>query len=74
MMQAICLNNLSILFKKRLKWKRGLESSLKGVGIIEPHLEDLYKVRRSKRIIEDGVIYVNLLAIAQSCLKELINR
>jgi len=51
MLQAICLNNLGILYKKVKKYKRSLESSFKGINIIKEHLKFLSAHKKKKRII-----------------------
>lgn len=69
MLQVICINNLSILYKKNQKYKKSLENSLIGISMITSHLYDLFVTKNKAKIVENGIIYVNLLSTAQSCLK-----
>lgn len=40
---------------------------------MEEHLDQLHQSKSKKRIVEDGVIFVNLLLIAKGNIKKILN-
>jgi hypothetical protein len=51
---------------------KALASGLRGVSLLESHLEQLQLAKKRERIIEDGVIFVNLLQLTQRALQRII--
>ena len=66
------MNNLAILQKKGGKYRKSLNTSLEGIGLMEEHLDQLHLSRNKKRIVEDGVIFVNLLLIAKGNIRKIL--
>lgn len=69
---SICMNNLAIMQRKGGKYRKSLSTSLKGIGLMEEHLDQLYRSKNKKRIVEDGVIFVNLLLIAKGNIRRIL--
>ena len=72
MLMGVCLNNLAQIYSRQGKIYKSLAIALKGINLIEWHLEAL-KVRRDRtRMIEDVIVFVNLLMVAQSVLRKIL--
>lgn len=69
---SICMNNLAILQRKGGRYRKSLSTSLKGIGLMEEHLDQLHRSKNKKRIVEDGVIFVNLLLIAKGNIRRIL--
>lgn len=68
-----CMNNLAILQRKAGKYRKSLSTSLKGINLMEEHLDQLHQSKSKKRIVEDGVIYANLLLIAKGNIRKILH-
>lgn len=72
MLMGICLNNLTYLYARQGKIYRALAVALKGISILQWHLEDLKDRRQRNQIVEDVVVFVNLLMVSQTVLKRIL--
>lgn len=71
---SICMNNLALLHLRSAHPKKALAACLNGIGAMEEHLDKMRCMKNRRRIIEDGVIFVNLLLIAKRSLDRIIKQ
>ena len=72
MLMGVCLNNLTYMYARQGKVYRALAVALKGINIIQWHLEDLKERKEKNKMIDDVVVFVNLLMVSQTVLKKIL--
>jgi predicted nucleotidyltransferase len=68
------MSNLALLHSKSGKPRKSLAICLKGISIMEEHLDNMHQMKNKKRMIEDGVIFVNLLLIAKRNINRIMKK
>lgn len=71
MLLSVSMNNLAFLYYRRGKIYKALMVGLKAINIMEEHLIQLKTEKKKYRIIEDVVVFVNILNTVQIILKKI---
>ena len=72
MLLAISLSNLACLTLREGKPNKALRSSLQAASLLHDHLEQQHQQKDKKKLQEDGVVFVNALAISRRALLQLL--
>lgn len=72
MLVSLCLNNLVYLYSKQGKYYKSLAVALKAIGILQEHLECLSLQKKRDQLIEDVIVFVNVLIVTQRILTNIL--